>query len=161
VHRDVKPHNFVLTTVDGHQRWKLVDFGIAKIDDGARLTGDLIIGTPAYMGPEQLAGEPADARSDLYSLCLVLYRAIAGRPAFTANRISERTSHPPDPYALALEGIPLDVCHVIRIGVSSVPSDRFASASELESAIEAAFAGRLDDGLRERAGALRLREPWV
>jgi len=160
VHRDVKPHNLVLTTVAGAPRWKLVDFGIARVAGAARATtGHVIVGTPAYMAPEQLAGHPADPRSDLYSLCLVVFRVLAGRPAFTAARVGNAHMRPPD-----LDGIaelPRDVGHVLRIGLADAPEDRFASASELEAAFEAAFETRLDEAVRARARALRERDPWT
>jgi serine/threonine protein kinase len=160
VHRDVKPHNLVLTTVDGAPRWKLVDFGIAQVAGAARATtGRVIVGTPAYMAPEQLAGQAADARSDLYSLCLVVFRVLAGRPAFTAARVGDAHARPPD-----LDGIaelPRDLRHVLRIGLADVPADRFASAAELEAAFAAAFAGALDDEVRLRSRALRDRDPWA
>ncbi len=158
VHRDVKPHNLVRTTIDGQQRWKLVDFGIAVIADAPRATtGNVIVGTPAYAAPEQLAGGTIDPRTDLCSLSLVLYRVIVGRPAFTTERITNPKATPPDPYAL---GVSPDLCNVLRIGLAA-PADRFASASELEAAFEAAFDGRLDSSLVVRAAALRMREPWT
>lgn len=159
VHRDIKPHNLVLTTINGAPRWKLVDFGIAKLDGAVQATtGRVIVGTPAYMAPEQLAGRPADARSDLYSLCLVVFRVLAGRPAFSNNRVTQTGQHPPDP--CRVPDLPLDVGLALRIGLATSPADRFASASDLEAAFDAAFAGRLEPGIRDRAHALRVQEPW-
>lgn len=159
VHRDIKPHNLVLTAIDGSPRWKLVDFGIAKIDGAVQATtGQVIVGTPAYMAPEQLAGRPADARSDLYSLCLVVFRVLAGRPAFSNNRAIQTGQHPPDP--CRVPDVPADVGLALRIGLATSPADRFASASDLEAALDAAFAGRLDAAIRDRAHALRVQEPW-
>jgi non-specific serine/threonine protein kinase/serine/threonine-protein kinase len=92
VHRDVKPGN-ILIAEDG--RAKVADFGIAKSLDGTGpdLTAtNLLIGTPAYLAPEQLTGEPATPRSDLYALGVVLYEAAAGQKPFQA----------PTPIALAL-----------------------------------------------------------
>jgi serine/threonine-protein kinase len=131
----------VRATVDGAQRWKLVDFGIAVIADAPRATtGNVIVGTPAYMAPEQLTGGAVDARSDLYSLCLVIYRALVGRPAFTADRVGKPTEPPPDP---STSGVPADICDVLRVGLST----RFSSATELEAAFEVAFAKAAEGAL--------------
>ena len=85
VHRDLKPHNIMLArTDDGHEIAKLVDFGIAKtFDEATQLTmaGDAI-GTPHYMAPEQAAGQPVDARSDLYSVGIILYEMLSGEVPF-------------------------------------------------------------------------------
>src|SRR5262249_21228430 len=73
VHRDLKPQNVVLAQAEGAAHWKIVDFGVAKLLDAASgTTQHLIVGTPQYMAPEQAMGERVDARSDLYSLCLLV-----------------------------------------------------------------------------------------
>jgi len=84
VHRDLKPEN-ILITRDGTV--KVMDFGIARsVESSAtHTTGGAIIGTPAYMAPEQAQGKPADHRSDIYSLGLVMYEMMVGAPAFTAE----------------------------------------------------------------------------
>jgi serine/threonine protein kinase len=148
IHRDVKPHNLVLTS--DARRWKLVDFGIAKLPDTSHSTGSFVVGTPAYMAPEQLRGDEVDVRADLYSLCLVLYRALAGRPAFAYTR--PQRPLPSDPYLLT--NLPEDLRHVLRIGLAHAPEARFESALELQAAFEAAFEGRIDPRLRARAERL-------
>jgi len=77
VHRDIKPGNVMLDLPAG--RVKLTDFGIAGLGDLSRTRTGVVLGTPFYMAPEQLAGAPADARSDLYSLGVLLYQLLTGR----------------------------------------------------------------------------------
>ena len=88
VHRDLKPENVM---VDAQDIVKIMDFGIARsMEAGTRLTGTMV-GTPAYMAPEQVAGKPVDYRADIYSLGLMLYEMFTGAPAFSAeNPIADR-----------------------------------------------------------------------
>jgi serine/threonine protein kinase len=82
LHRDVKPENFVCIPKDGAFQAKLLDFGVAKsmdVETGVTRAGT-VLGTPRYMSPEQVQDKPLDARSDLYSLAVVVYEALAGVP---------------------------------------------------------------------------------
>jgi predicted Ser/Thr protein kinase len=127
IHRDLKPDNVLLTTSGAV---KLVDFGIAHVasDDGTRLTiqGDLL-GTPAYMAPEQLAGAPADARTDVYAVGLLLTEMVTGRHPLRGG------TPPPLPEAVA----PI-VARCLQID----PAARFESAAALRDALAAVPAGR-------------------
>ena len=87
VHRDVKPENVFLQRTDGPEIPKLLDFGIARLmeeaDTDARLTETgQVLGTPHYIAPERLSGEPGDQRADIFSLGVLLYHALVGRPPF-------------------------------------------------------------------------------
>ncbi len=156
LHRDVKPHNVMLTATPEGERWKLVDFGLA----GAAGRGAVSGGTPAYMAPEQALGERVDPRADLYSLGLVVYRALTGRPAFLGSdreaiARAARASAPPDPAGVV--PVPSDLRDALRLALAASPSERFSTPRELAAAFEAAFEGRLPDKQRSRARAL----PWA
>ena len=107
VHRDLKPDNIMVVTSRDRETAKLVDFGIAKAaegESGQRVTKTgFVVGTPEYMSPEQLSGDPLDGRSDQYSLALVFYRSITGRLPFDGTSAQEtlvkRLTTPPRPLA--------------------------------------------------------------
>ncbi len=147
VHRDIKPDNIVLIEQDGDPEFaKILDFGIAKIigdaeqDSGLRpltQTG-MAFGTPTYMSPEQAAGNPVDGRSDLYSLSVVLYEMIAGRPPFVADDKLEvlgmhRSSTVPPIEEIE---IPDAIERVIRKGLEKDPAARYADAAEYIDALD-------------------------
>ncbi|MEZ4400930.1 MAG: serine/threonine-protein kinase [Kofleriaceae bacterium] len=159
IHRDVKPQNLV--HVDDGPVWKLVDLGLAKVGDAGTSTARLVLGTPAYMAPEQVLGDEVDARADLYSFTLVVYRALVGHPAYTgrdplAIAREARDLGPPAPGA----GTAADVALALRIGLAYALADRFASADELREVLGAALAGRLPPAWRARGEALVARSPW-
>src|SRR5690606_1408095 len=102
VHRDLKPDNIIISRArDGSDLVKVVDFSIAKathgVDTQLTRTG-FVIGTPRYMSPEQVSGDPVDGRSDIYSLGCIVYEMLVGQPAFdgpTAELIQRRLTEPP------------------------------------------------------------------
>lgn len=142
IHRDVKPENILLS--QGHAL--VADFGIARavgVAGGDRLTrAGMAMGTPAYMSPEQAAGEPeVDARSDQYSLACVLYELLAGQPPFTGPSagavLSRQVLDPVPPLTTLRPGVPGSVRRAIERALSKVPADRFASVPEFLAALEA------------------------
>jgi serine/threonine-protein kinase len=147
VHLDVKPSNVMLTeAVESGSRWCLVDFGVARLVAGA--APGAIAGTSGYMAPEQALGGEIDARADLYSLCLVIYRALTGRPPFPGTErvaLAEAARRgPPDPRTLV--AISEDLVRFLRIGLAADPADRWPSAAALRVAFERALEGQLRTG---------------
>jgi serine/threonine-protein kinase len=160
VHRDLKPQNVFLAGAT----WKVLDFGVAKLHAHDDSTHGLVVGTPAYMAPEQARGLDVDRRTDLYALAAILYRAITGRPPFTgadAAATLYATVHAMPPRPGALVPLPDDVDLVLAIGLAKQPDDRFATAGQLTIALDAAFEGGLADGLRHKARALLATHPWA
>ncbi len=149
VHRDLKPDNIFLAETKNGLQVKIVDFGIAKVLEpelraGERTATGLIMGTPAYMSPEQAAGDvhrigPA---SDVYALAVIVYRMLSGRLPFEADFIPQllvkHVDEPPTPITRHLSGFPEEIWRVLEKAMAKSPDDRFASAGELVRALEEA-----------------------
>ncbi len=139
IHRDLKPGNVML---DENGNAYLSDFGIARIM-GSNLTGSAIIGTPAYMSPEQAHGMPLDARSDIYSLGVVLFECITGREPFQAETpmalLLKHINEPIPPLRSFRDDIPDSVEMVIMRATAKNPNDRYSSAGEMAAAYSAAL----------------------
>ncbi len=168
VHRDLKPRNlFRLDPPQGNIRWKILDFGTCKRMDQADATlteFGHVIGTPAYMAPEQARGARVDYRADLYSLALVAYRALTGRPAFSQRNIPDllyQVVHEMPPRPSQLRPLHADVDRVFAIALAKRSYERFASIDEFRFALQTALDGRLDTELRHAADALIKRNPWT
>jgi serine/threonine-protein kinase len=148
VHRDLKPSNVF---IDQRLEVKLGDFGAAKILDpaGENITGgDVSIGTPQYMAPEQILGEPVDGRADVYALGCVLYRMLAGAPPFSGDTRSVLAQHlhaeVPVP-AVAGGPLPPAVIEVVSAAMAKAPAHRPQSAIDLLTMLERAAAALADD----------------
>ena len=143
IHRDVKPAN-VLIGRDGDAL--LSDFGIAKIySDTSQLTGEgMMVGTPAYMAPEQLRGQAVDARTDIYSLGVVLYQALTGECPFIAETpLAVALMHihnPLRPPRQLNPAIPEPIERVVLRALAKNPDDRFQDCVVFARALRAAVA---------------------
>ncbi len=145
VHRDIKPSNIL---IDDAGNCLLTDFGIAKmVEETVKFTQTgAIIGTPAYMSPEQIKGEKLDGRSDLYSLGVVLFEMATGRPPYQAETppaIFVKHLHDPLPLPTSLNPeLPESLELVILKCLSKSREDRYSSASEMVQALNAATTER-------------------
>jgi serine/threonine protein kinase len=145
VHRDVKPDNIFLERTSAQADIvKVLDFGVAKLlgdeEAGFRLTRQgLVVGTLAYMSPEQALGDPVDGRADVYSLAAVMYVALAGRKPFegetTAALLQAILNAAPPPLASLRPDVGEGLSNVVARALSKRPSDRFGSAAEMARAL--------------------------
>jgi serine/threonine protein kinase/ABC-type sugar transport system substrate-binding protein len=152
IHRDLKPSNILL---DDEQNAYLADFGLAKVLGGSSqlTTTGSIIGTPAYMSPEQLRGDPINHRSDIYSLGVILYHMLVGRPPFEAlttfSLIYQHVEKMPPPPREFNPDISPAIETVLLRALQKNPDDRFESAEHVAHALEVAIgrkpAVELDD----------------
>ena len=142
VHRDIKPENILLSR--GHAL--VADFGIARALDaaGETLTSTgLVVGTPAYMSPEQASGQhgAVDARSDLYSLGCLLYEMLAGEPPYTGPTaraiLTKRLLDPVPDLRRARPNVPAPVADAVSRALATIPGDRFPSVAEFSRALQA------------------------
>lgn len=139
VHRDIKPQNVL---IDQRGEVKLMDFGIARMAEGTEgvTAAGVIIGTPHYMSPEQVRGEALDARSDVYSMGVLMYEIFCGRRPFESNALTgllgaHLTEIPRAPIEVA-PGVPAALSSIIMRCLEKEKSKRFANAGELLEALD-------------------------
>jgi serine/threonine-protein kinase len=142
VHRDVKPENILLDAESG--RALLADFGIARVLAGAGagdrpITGQgVAVGTPTYMSPEQALGDEVDHRSDLYSLGVVAYEMLTGRPPFRGSPqqvAAQQIRAEPAPLERACPEAPPSLSRAVLHALAKAPADRFATGAEFRDAV--------------------------
>lgn len=141
VHRDVKPGNILF---DEHGHAVLTDFGIARLKEGANLTQDgATVGTPTYLSPEQAAGMPVDARSDLYALGVILFELLTGQPPFVdENSISIILKHLHTPVPSVTDYTTTDepaLESFIFKALAKKPQERFQTAQEFARDLSQVF----------------------
>jgi serine/threonine-protein kinase len=134
VHRDIKPANLMITP-DG--RVKITDFGIARAADAAGITQTgQVVGTPAYLSPEQAEGKPSTAASDVYALGVVLYECLAGvRPFRGDSPIATALAHLRDDPPPLPDSVPRQLRDTVAVALAKDPADRFASMDAFAEAL--------------------------
>jgi eukaryotic-like serine/threonine-protein kinase len=142
VHRDIKSQNIML---DEHGRARVTDFGIARAGDSSMTEVGSVLGTAQYLSPEQAKGQPADERSDLYSIGVVLYEMLTGRVPFKGDTaVSVALKHvnelPPEPIALAAD-LPPSLNRVVLKALAKNPDRRYNSAAQFASDLRAVVGG--------------------
>ncbi|HEY8946301.1 MAG TPA: serine/threonine-protein kinase [Polyangiaceae bacterium] len=164
VHRDMKPDNvFLQQGSNGDLSVKIVDFGIAQLrDEGAVIDSErritkagTILGTPEYMAPEQGAGQPADHRSDIYALGVILYEMFTGRVPFSGPTfvevLAKHQSEAPPPIHAPLSP---ELKTIILRALAKKPEDRFQRISDLQRALAATTEGAMAARQAARSGSL-------
>jgi predicted Ser/Thr protein kinase len=143
VHRDLKPAN-ILITEDGHP--KIADFGVAKLNLAHQSLAGRVLGTPAYMSPEQLNGDAVDGRSDLFSLGVVLYTILTGYRPFQGNSALtvcfKVVNREPIPATVLDTDLPVGLDRIIKRAMAKDPAERYQRGMEMAADIQALREGR-------------------
>jgi formylglycine-generating enzyme required for sulfatase activity/tRNA A-37 threonylcarbamoyl transferase component Bud32 len=138
VHRDIKPQNVLLDAESG--RALVTDFGIARTAEGGSLTATgMVVGTPAYLSPEQVTGEPSDHRADIYALGVMMYEMLAGQPPFTGATptavLMKRLGGAPPPLKGFRAEIPPALEELVDACLATDPNDRIQNAADITRAL--------------------------
>ncbi len=165
VHRDLKPGNLFIIPdpqVTGGERIKILDFGIAKVQNGrgalsasSKTRGDMLLGSPTYMSPEQCRkADSVDQRADLYSLGCIFFEMLTGRPPFVHRNptvvLLAHQNHPPPPLRTLVPELDSRLEYIVARLLAKNPDERFASAGELMQAMAQARASAPTTGLDSR-----------
>lgn len=133
VHRDIKPPNVIVLGKRGTV--KLTDFGIAHLMSNTETRAGMLLGSPRYMSPEQVQGQPVDGRSDIFSLGVVLYEMLAGRPPFGGEELHgilfRIVNEPVAPISQTRRNIPVGVDEILARCLAKKPQDRYSNANDL------------------------------
>ncbi|MFN3303766.1 MAG: serine/threonine-protein kinase [Roseateles sp.] len=139
IHRDIKPANVMLDRVNGSL--KLMDFGIARVGDGSRTRTGLVLGTPSFMSPEQLAGLTVDGRSDLYSLGVLLYQLLTGtlphQSDSMARLMQQIATEPAADVRIHRPELPESLALVLAVALEKRPELRYPSGEQMARDLDA------------------------
>ena len=145
VHRDIKPANVMVDTEGSSV--KVMDFGVARVDDASRTRTGIVLGTPSFMSPEQMSGRRTDGRSDLYSLGVMLFQLLTGTLPFEGGSMAElmrRIVNEPAPDLRALRPeLPQALADVVALALEKRPEVRYADGVQMAQDLRAVAAAML------------------
>lgn len=155
IHRDIKPGNVMFADAD-QQHAVITDFGLTRLLDNATITlSGTIAGTPAYMSPEAAQGQKVDARSDIYSLGVMMYEMVTGQRPFAGETplsvIMKLVVEPLPPALTVNPDLPPAVDAILNKAMAKRPQDRYQSAAELRAAVQRAVNGEEPEGAGQAA----------
>jgi formylglycine-generating enzyme required for sulfatase activity/tRNA A-37 threonylcarbamoyl transferase component Bud32 len=138
IHRDIKPHNVLIEAETG--RCLVTDFGIARTAEGSSLTASgMMVGTPAYLSPEQVTGQPTDHRADIYALGVMGYEMLTGQPPFTGPTptavLMKRLAGAPTPIQKLRPDVPALLRDAVEGCMAQDPGERFQNAADIVRAL--------------------------
>jgi serine/threonine-protein kinase len=140
VHRDVKPANIMYHPET--DTLKVTDFGIARLTDSSKTKTGMVLGTPSFMSPEQLAGKKIEGRSDLFSLAVSLYQLLSGKLPFEGESMAQLmfkiASEPPADIHAANPSVPAGLVAFLERALAKNPDDRYQTGAEFAAALRAA-----------------------
>jgi serine/threonine-protein kinase len=150
IHRDVKPANVM---IDARGHVKLTDFGVARVtqgdgDEGEATRAGAVIGTPSYMSPEQIQGQPIDARTDIFSAGVVLYQLLTGRKPFEGTQwaLAKKIIQDDPAWPSVVAGVPPELDRVCARAMAKAPASRYASARRFGEALQRVAEGKPPEG---------------
>ena len=166
VHRDIKPANMMYDLET--DTLKLADFGIARLTDSSKTKTGMVLGTPSYMSPEQLAGKKIEGASDLFSLAVSLYQMLSGRLPFEGESMAQLmfkiANEPPADILAFNPNVPGGLVTFLQKAMAKNVEDRYGNGQEFAAALRAAFAGTaapasVDTGTQAPAAVAPLPAP--
>ena len=153
VHRDIKPANIMYEA--DTDTVKVTDFGIARITDSSKTKTGLVLGTPSFMSPEQLAGKKVDGRSDLYSLAVMMFQMLTGVLPFRGDSMAElmyKIANDPAPDIRTIrKELPQSLAKLVALSLSKRPEARYQSGDQLAADLRVVIAALLDKSMSEPA----------
>ena len=171
IHRDIKPANIVLSQKAGlGDHVKVLDFGLARLqaETTSPLTTGIVLGTPAYMAPEQIRGTAIDARADLYACGVLLMELVTGKKPFHSEKddpmevVSMHLKVPPPKLADLAPGVEFGGLEaIVARALAKAPAERFQSAQEFVTALEATRSGPIAMAADVRSGPVSIASPAV